>query len=356
MPQPTVTDVHVNVPLTNISIAYIQQQQAYRAAEIFPMIPVQKMSDKYFYYTKSYWFTNEAKIRADGAESEGTGYGIDSSNSYSCDIYALHHDLGDRVVLNADSPLNMQRDSTLFLTQKLLLAREKKWVDNFFTTGKWGGSTALVDPAGCTSAALTANYGTPASAICYWNDYTNSTPIQDIRHYKMAMAAQTGFVPNTLVLGPKVFETLCMHPDVIERIKYGGTPGAPAVMSEQALAQVLGVDRVVVPLAVMNSGAEGIAAATAEADTDFLYGLNALLCYSNPSPSLLTPSAGYTFGWTGYLMGGGGYQNAGGAGWFAVRDFRIEWRRALRIEAEMAMDMKLIAADLGIFMHGVTSA
>ena len=83
MPQPTVTDVHVNVPLTNISIAYIQQQQAYRAAEIFPMIPVQKMSDKYFYYTKSYWFTNEAKIRADGAESEGTGYGIDSTNSYS---------------------------------------------------------------------------------------------------------------------------------------------------------------------------------------------------------------------------------------------------------------------------------
>jgi hypothetical protein len=87
-----------------------------------------------------------------------------------------------------------------------------------------------------------------------------------------------------------------------------------------------------------------------------MYGLDALLCYANPSPSLLTPSAGYTFGWTGYLMGGGGYQNAGGAGWFAVRDFRIEWRRALRIEAEMAMDMKLIAGDLGIFMSGVTSA
>jgi hypothetical protein len=356
MPQPTSTDVHVNVPLTNISIAYIQQQQAFRAAEIFPMIPVQKMSDKYFYYTKAYWFTNEAKVRADGAESEGTGYGIDSTNSYSCDIYALHHDLGDRVVLNADSPLNMQRDSTLFLTQKLLLAREKKWVDNFFATGIWNQGAALDDVTGVTSGNLTANYGTPASAICYWNDYTNSTPIQDIRHYKMAMAAQTGFVPNTLVLGPKPFETLCMHPDILERVKYGGAPGNPAVVTEQALAEVLGIERVVVPMAVMNSGAEGISAATAAADTDFLYGLNGLLCYSNPSPSLLTPSAGYTFGWTGYLMGGGGYGNAGGTGWFAVRDFRIEWRRALRIEAEMAMDMKVVASDLGIFMSGVTSA
>ena len=355
MPQPTVTDVHVNVPLTNISIAYIQQQDAFQADKIFPMIPVQKMSDKYFYYTKSYWLTNEAKIRADGAESEGTGYGIDSTNSYSCDIYALHHDLGDRVVLNADSPLNMQRDSTIFLTEKLLLAREYKWVSNFFTTGKWNAG-ALADPAGCTATALTQGYGTPASAICYWDDYTNSTPVQDIRHYKMAMLAQTGFEPNTLVLGPKPFETLCMHPDILERVKYGGTPGSPAVMSEQALAQVLGIDRVVVPKAVMNTGAEGVSAATAESDTNFIYGLDGLLCYSNPSPSLLTPSAGYTFGWTGYLMGGGGYQNAGGAGWFAVRDFRIEWRRALRIEAEMAMDMKLVASDLGIFMQNVTSA
>ena len=351
MPQPTVTDVHVNVPLTNISVAYIQQQQAFRAAEIFPLIPVQKMSDKYFYYTKDYWFTNEAKVRADGAESEGTGYGVDSSNSYSCDIYALHHDLGDRVVLNADSPLNMQRDSTLFLTQKLLLAREKKWVDNFFTTGKWNQSVgALTDPAATTAALTTAGYGTAASAITYWDDYTNSTPVQDIRHYKMAMAAATGFVPNTLVLGPKVYETLCMHPDILERIKYGGTPGSPAVISENALAQVLGIDRVVVPMAVLNSTLEGVTGSY-----DFMYGRNALLCYSNPSPSLLTPSAGYTFGWTGYLMGGGGYQNAGGAGWFAVRDFRIEWRRALRIEAEMAMDMKLIASDLGIFMQTVTS-
>lgn len=345
MPQPTVTDVHVNVPLTNISIAYIQQQQAFRAAEIFPLIPVQKMSDKYFYYTKDYWFTNEAKVRADGAESEGTGYGVDSSNSYSCDIYALHHDLGDRVVLNADSPLNMQRDSTLFLTQKLLLAREKKFVDNFFVDTAW---TTEVD--GCTAATLTAGYGTPETAIAYWNDYTNSTPVLDIRHYKMAMASATGFVPNTLVLGPHVFEALCMHPDILERVKYGGTPGSPAVVSEQALAQVLGIDRVVVPMAVLNSAGEG-----KTASYDFLYGKHALLCYSNPTPSLLTPSAGYTFGWTGYLMGGGGYQNAGSGGWFAVRDFRIEWRRALRIEAEMAMDMKLVAQDLGIFMDGVIS-
>lgn len=345
MPQPTVSDVHVNVPLTNMSIAYIQSQNAFRAAEIFPMIPVQKISDKYFYYTKDYFFTNEAKIRVDGTESEGTGYGIDSSNSYSCDVYSLHKDLGDMVMQNADSPLNMQRDATLFLTQKLLLAREKEFVDTFFNETVWGSSTAAT-PNAVAHASLTAGYGTPASALCYWDDYTYSTPIKDVRHYKVAMAQSTGFTPNTLVMGPLVFETLAQHPDVLERVKYGGAPGSPAVVTEQALAQVLGIDRVVVPMAVLNSSLEG----TATASYDFMYGKHALLCYSNPSPSLLTPSAGYTFGWQGYLQGSG---MGGAGGWFAVRDFRIEPRRAMRVEAEMAMDMKLVCSDLGIFMTSV---
>jgi hypothetical protein len=351
MPQPTVSDVHVNVPLTNMSIAYIQSQDAFKAAEIFPMIPVQKISDKYFYYTKDYFFTNEAKIRVDGTESEGTGYGIDSSNSYSCDVYSLHKDLGDMVMQNADSPLNMQRDATLFLTQKLLLAREKEFVDTFFNAAAWtttSSAAATNEVDGCAHSSLTAGYGTPETAICYWDDYTYSTPIKDMRHYKMAMAQQTGFTPNTLVLGPLVFEMLCQHPDILERVKYGGAPGNPAVVTEQALAQVLGIDRVVVPMAVLNSSLEG----TAAPSYDFLYGKHALLVYSNPSPSLLTPSAGYTFGWQGYLQGSG---MGGAGGWFAVRDFRLEWRRAMRVEAEMAMDMKLIAQDLGLFMDGVIS-
>ena len=51
----------------------------------------------------------------------------------------------------------------------------------------------------------------------------------------------------------------------------------------------------------------------------------------------------------------GSFYFAGGAGWFAVRNFRMEWRRAMRMEAEMAMGMELIAQDLGYFLDGVIS-
>jgi len=339
--QPSVFDVHVNVPNTIFSIAYIQSQQNFRAAEIFPLIPVMKKSDYYVSYTKDYWFTNEAKVRLDGSETAGTGYGLDMRNTYMCDVWGLHVDLGDMVAANADAPLNMQRDISLFLTQKLLLAREMQFVTNYFTDTVW---TNEVDGGTVGEGDFT-----------YWDDQTNSTPIEDIRKYRLEVAQSTGFVPNTLVIGPQAYEALIVHPEILERIKFGGTPSAPAVISEQALAQVFSIDRVIVPMCVVNTAAEGAAASPT---MGFAYGKDALLCYSNPTPSIMTPSAGYTFGWNGYLSSGGPYQDivgSGGAGWFAVRNFRMEWRRAMRMEAEMAMGMELIAQDLGYFLDGVIS-
>ncbi len=48
MAQPTASDVHVDAVLTNLSVAYIQEQDAYIATKVFPVIPVDKKSDKYY--------------------------------------------------------------------------------------------------------------------------------------------------------------------------------------------------------------------------------------------------------------------------------------------------------------------
>ncbi|NBO09074.1 MAG: hypothetical protein EBV30_06965, partial [Actinobacteria bacterium] len=68
MAQPTSGDVHVDAILTNISVAYIQEQAAYVASRIFPTVPVEKQSDKYFIYTKGDWFRDEAQLRAPATE------------------------------------------------------------------------------------------------------------------------------------------------------------------------------------------------------------------------------------------------------------------------------------------------
>ena len=48
MAQPTLNDVHVDAILTNISVAYMQDRDNFIADKVFPVIPVDKKSDKFF--------------------------------------------------------------------------------------------------------------------------------------------------------------------------------------------------------------------------------------------------------------------------------------------------------------------
>ena len=104
MPQPNINSVHVDAILTNISVAYLQKQDNFIADKVFPVVPVDKKSDKYFVYTKNDWFRDEAQRRADATESAGSGYNL-TTGTYSADVFAFHKDVGDQTVANADAPL-----------------------------------------------------------------------------------------------------------------------------------------------------------------------------------------------------------------------------------------------------------
>ena len=81
MSKPTYQQVHIDGPLTNISIAY--RNPVYIAEQIFPSVPVQKISDKYFIYTKADWLRREADVRAAGTRAVRGDYGLSTGN-YVC--------------------------------------------------------------------------------------------------------------------------------------------------------------------------------------------------------------------------------------------------------------------------------
>lgn len=313
MPQPSMSQVHVNRPLTNISVAYMQQAQNFIADKVFPPVPVAKQSDRYFVYSISDFYRADAQLRAPATESAGSGYNLDNTPSYYAPVFALHKDVDDQTRANADDPLNMDRDATEFVTQQMMLKRELVWTTNNFKTGVWGTDT---------------------SPSTKW-DNAASTPIEDITGAGINVAGATGFKPNTLVLSPRVYNALRNHPDVLDRIKY--TMGG-AVATPQLLAQLLDVDRVLVPFAVVNSANEG-----ATDSIDFIYGENALLTYAAPRPSIMVPSGGYNFTWTGLL-------GAGATG-IRIKSFRMEHLSADRIEGEIAYDPKVVAPSLGVFFN-----
>ena len=301
MPQPTTGDVHVDAILTNMSIAYMQEAYAFVAGKVFPTVPVSKQSDKFFTYTQADFFRDQVELRADGTESAGTGYGL-STDSYSALVYALHKDIGDQVRANSDAPLSPDMDATRFLSQQMLIRQEIDWATNYFAT---------------------------------------SVSIGDVKTGINTVLPNTGYKPNTLVMSYKVFSILKNHADIIDRYKYTSS----ASITEDLMASVLGVDRVLVMAGIKTTAAEGASASYSQiGDRD------ALLCYTAPSAGIMAPSAGYNFSWSGLAQSGGIGTNT------AISRYRLDHLRADRIEIESAWDFKVISSALGYFFSNPVAA
>lgn len=327
--QPTPGDVHVNAPLTNISVAFIQSASDFIASRVFPNIPVSKQSDRYYTYNRGDFNRDEMELRAPGTESAGSGYSLDNTPTYFADRYSVHKDIPDEVRANADAALSPDREATVFVTTKALIKREKLFVGKYFKSGVWG-----TDITGASSNPSTGQ-------VLQWND-GNSDPIKNVRDAKRTIRQSTGFEPNKLVLGRAVYDALVDHPDVIDRVKYGQTAGAPAKGTLAAIATLFEIEEILVMNAIENTAKEG-----QSASHSFIGGKHAMLCHSAMSPGLMTPTAGYTFSWTG-LMGNGIEGNR-------IRQFRLEREGVDRVEIDMCFDLKVVAPELGYFFNGIVA-
>ena len=327
---PKMQEAHIDRALTNVSVAYLQDAANFIADKVFPIIPVKRQSDVYYQYNKGDFMRDEAQLRGSATESAGGDYGVEAQDPYYCRKHAFHTDVTEEQRSNYDEPLDADTDATDFVTQKMLIRREVEWASKFFKTGVWGKELEGDD----TAAAATEGAN---EKITYFNKPT-SDPIGVLTTAGVEMASETSYKPNTLVLSPYVFNALKNHEDILDRIKYT----QKGIVTTDLLATLFEVDRVFVAWAVVNSAAKG-----AEDNVGFIMGKHALLCYSNPSPALKKPSAGYIFAWTG-LKGSGAYGN---------RIIRLPMDMlgigTQRIEGEIAFDAKQICADMGIFFKDI---
>ena len=335
--EPSASDVHVNRPLTNISIAFLQSADAFVATRVFPNIPVAKKSDSFFTYDRDEFMRDEMEERAPGTESAGSGYAI-STDTYFARTRAYHKDVSDEVRANADNPINLDREAVEYVTRKGLIKREVTWVAAYFTAGNPGDTWTFDIDGNAARSSPVVPTDVANNQVVFWDDAA-STPIEDVRLLKRFVLESTGFMPNTLTLGRPVFDALIDHPDIVGRLDRGQTSGA-AIANKDSLAALFEVDDILVMDAIQNTAAEGATAVRA-----LIGGKHALLSYKPKSPGLMTPSAGYTFSWTGRIGSG----NDG----MRIKRFRMEHLESDRIEIDMSYDQKRISEDLGAFFGDI---
>lgn len=333
MPMLTPSQVHIDAPLTNLTLAYLQSQDTFIADKVFPTVDVQKQSDKYYKYNQGEFNrSGQRKQLAPRTRPERVGMSL-SNDNYFADVFGLATDFDEQTLANEDAALETRAMGAQMLTMNMLIDREKDFVTNFFSDNVWGTNWDGVSGAPSTNE------------VRNWDDYTNSTPIVDVRNLSRTIKLKSGgFKPNTMVVSKAVRDVLVDHPDILARLNGGSTVNNPALITDAKLAEIFEVENFYILEAIENTAAEGAADVNA-----FIGGNDAMLCYTPSTVGLRTPAAGVTFAWNS-LPG------ASGAG-LTVESFTGDFLRvegiAEEIHVKMAYDMKIVGADLGGFINSV---
>jgi hypothetical protein len=324
MPLLTPSNVHIDQPLSNLTLAYVQEQTNFIADKVFPTVGVQKQSDKYYIYDRANMNrAGDVQKLAPRTEVNRIGQSI-SNDSYFADVYGLGMDFDEQTLSNEDAMLDIRSAGATTLVNRLLIHREEQFAASFFAAGIWG---------------------TDATPSNLWSDYTNSTPIRDVTTARRTMQLKSGgFKPNTMVIGKEVRDILINHPDILARLNGGATVTNTALITDAKLAEIFEVENFYVMEAVKNTGAEGLAESNA-----FIGGKNALLVHTPRTAGLMTPAAGLTFAWNNIQ----GVSNLGVTVESFSDDALKRQQVAEHIQVKMSYDMKVVGADLGYFFNSV---
>ena len=260
---PTGSQLHRDSRLTNLSLAY--RNSDFVGATMFPVVPVGKESDYYAVYGKENFDIRDTK-RAKGAAYQQITHAM-SDTQYTVTEHGLKEFIDDDDITNADPIFNLRTDAAENVMDGLLLRREYDIAAKLFTTSSFTNDTTL-------------------SGKDQWSD-NNSDPVKNIFTGKETIKGAVGVEPNTLLIGYQVANKLRQHPSLLEKLSYNKLQ----VLSDEDLAAVLQIDRVIVGKAQYNSATEGQTRSIA----NYVWGKNALLAYVNPNPGRKRVSLGYCF-------------------------------------------------------------
>ena len=333
MPMLTPSQVHIDVPLTNLTVAYAQETSGFVADKVFGTVSVSKQSDKYYIYDREGLRHGDVKVLAPRTEVNRVGMSL-STDNYFADVRGLGMDFDEQMLANEDTMLEVRSQGANVLLEKIMIDREVRWADTFFKTGVWG-----TEVSGNTSGSVGAN------EVVYWSDYTNSTPIVDVTNARRAMQLKSGgYKPNCMVVGPEVRDILVNHPDILARLNGGATVTNTALVTDAKLAEIFEVEAFYVMGAVYNTAKEGLTA-----PNEFIGGNHAMLAYKPSSMGLRTPASGAIFTWDSI-------PGVSGLG-ITVESFSDDALKrqqiAELIQVKVSDDMKVIGPDLGYFFKDI---
>lgn len=264
--------LHVNVPLTQIAMAY--EPKGMIPDQIGPVVTVNKQSDAYTIYSIAEAYQIEEDKRAPGTEAQVIYRSI-SSDTYFADNYALKDDIPYEDIQNADAGLLLTKRS-----ERVKYIKNKLYLN-------WEYRLALQ----CTS---TSNIGSSSAVGSNWSDATdgNSDPIGDILTAKDNVYYVTGYEPNRVIFSRRAWRYFREHGNVIARLYGQQTSAKGRIVTVSQAKDLLELEHVYIGKALYNSNQEGQSVSLTD-----IWGTDVLVYYAPNNPTAQEPSFMYSFRW-----------------------------------------------------------
>lgn len=326
MPNPTRGD-KVDSILTAYSQGWIQDVNNYAFLKAFPIKTVERQSDKYYVWDQADMMRTDAKIREPGMVAPLKSMRL-SNATYYANLYAISKAIDDTNRKNF-SELDLAKIATEACMQDVMIRLEKNFVANYMAASTW---TTDWDGVGAT----------PSTNEVLQFDVSGATPITDIISLIGAAEDVCGLRMNKCIMGKKVFDAVRNNSETLDRVKYTQR----GVVTEELLAQLLGLDEVIVSYASENTANEGLTGSYSP-----VMGKDLLVYHVDDSGIVsgdARANAGTVFACNGIVEGMNDY----GVGVF---NFRDEARHSDIIEVWGAHDFKVTGAGLGGFIDGAVS-
>lgn len=316
-----------NTYLTNLSLASFQSEDDFAATKLFPIVPVALPTGRYFKFTAADLARDGVQLKPAFGRAQPALMGL-SDDGYNCRVEQLIIGIDQLSALpfsrvGAPGAADPRVGKVRAAMDQAKLHLDARFAESFFASGVWANEYTGV------TGTVTGKQFLKFSA-------EGSDPVMLVDQLMLDIRRNGRRKPNKIALGMETFIALKHNPAVLDRIKYAGHSERPATVNEGALAQLFGVDSVVVLASSYNCAALG-----AEVDMEFVCDPKGMLiCYAPDAPAIDEPSAGYTFAWD--MLGGG--QFIAMSQWEGEPGTHSEY-----VEALMACDMKKTCDELAVY-------
>lgn len=316
---------HFDRTLTDAAVMFDRAPGLYVANLAAPPVPVDRQSDRYQIYSRNDFGRDEFKPRAPGASAEILDVSM-SSDTYYCDVFAgkmrMPHEIRD----NSDDPAAYEQARVRMLMDGAALKRDRQFLAVANLNTSWTSTNRMVGHASSNASLNFIQF-----------DATGGDPIHTVtRAHSLIRQGTNGRKGTVLVVGATLHDHFLTNDAVLERISYGGSMSNPAMITEQILAALFGVEKYLVAGVTYATNTEGATAAYADLMTDAM-----VLMYQ--SADKYAPTAIRQFSWTPYDDAKGSDSRVSIQRWEAEPD-----QHCTNLSAEIAMDFKVVSDTAGV--------